>query len=200
MSKSVITNNEALAKVTVNQAAVAWFKPWLDKWPTQWAGPKPTLAMFMVAGLIDGKRPGVEAGHIAMCLRDGGCTVQQFTTAFSCGPANNYRRALVGSGFLSCTVEGKPYAFKLTFTAKGMARLEKGIAAAALAATAGDMPAKPAKKAAGKRKAKKAADTAPAQTPTSEQPSAPEGQTAETAGDVPVSAGTLADLAAHFQG
>lgn len=195
-------NVAVLAQIKVDQARLTWFKPYLAKWPAKWAGNPPTPEMLMVPLLIDGKRPGFEAGHIAMCLRPEGCTVQQFQTAFSCGPANNYRRALVRTGWFSLSVEGKPYAFKLTVTAKGEAKLVKAMAAAAEAATneQADKPAKPAKKPARKRAAKKAVTQPAAQTPTSEPASPNEGQadTQGVAANEPVAGEALAQLAAHF--
>ena len=157
---------DVLAKVNPVAGALTWFDTILKHWHRE-AGAKPTTAMLMVPVLL-GKRPGVEALHIAMTLRAEGCTVQQFCLAGSCGPANNYRRALVKSGWFACTVTGKPYAFTLGFTAKGEAKVMA--AQTALAAVGVDTPAKPAKKAKHKAKAKKAAAVAAVETPTSEAP------------------------------
>ena len=104
-----------LDTLKVDGKAIAWFASVLKNWPTKWAGAKPSDAMLYVPVVL-GKRPGVEALHLAMCLRPEGCTVQQFQTAASCGPANNYRRSMVKTGWFTCTVEGKPYAFKLALT------------------------------------------------------------------------------------
>lgn len=188
-----------LKRIKINEAALAWFQPYLKGWPIKWAGSAPTAEMLMVPLLL-GKRPGVEAGHIAMCLRPEGCTVQAFQTAFSCGPANNYRRALVKSGWFSLTVTGKPYAFTMTFTAKGEARLVKAIEQAALAATVGDAekPAKAKSKAKGKAKGKKATTVAEPEMPASEPASPIEGQAAVTEGETTAPATSLEALAAHF--
>lgn len=156
---------DVLAKIVPVASMLTWFDTYLRTWHRE-AGSKPTNAMLMVALLL-GKRPGVEALHIAMTLRPEGCTVQQFCLAGSCGPANNYRRALVKSGWFSCTVTGKPYAFTLGFTAKGEAKV---MTAQAALVAAGEQPAKPAKKAKRKAKAKKAATVAAGETPTSEAP------------------------------
>ena len=169
MVNEMVTNTtrpvtlDVLAKINPVAGALSWFDTILKHWYRE-AGSKPTPQMLMVALLL-GKRPGVEALHIAMTLRPEGCTVQQFCLAGSCGPANNYRRALVKSGWFSCTVTGKPYAFTLGFTAKGEAKVMA--AQAALTAAGTDTPAKPAKKA--KRKAK-AAPVAVSETATSEAP------------------------------
>lgn len=163
---------DVLAKVNPVAGALTWFDTILKHWHRE-AGAKPTAAMLMVPVLL-GKRPGVEALHIAMTLRAEGCTVQQFCLAGSCGPANNYRRALVKSGWFSCTVTGKPYAFTLGFTAKGEAKVLA--AQAALAAAGVDTPAKPAKKAKRKAKAAKATPVAVAETPTSDAASGNAGQ------------------------
>lgn len=166
---------DVLAKVNPVAGALTWFDTILKHWHRE-AGAKPTAAMLMVPVLL-GKRPGVEALHIAMTLRAEGCTVQQFCLAGSCGPANNYRRALVKSGWFACTVTGKPYAFTLGFTAKGEAKVLA--AQTALAAAGLDTPAKPAKKAKRKAKAAKATPVAVAETPTSEAPTGNEGIPAE---------------------
>lgn len=157
-----VTDNTAmLSSIKVNAAALVWYADTLKGWHKQ-AGSKPTQAMLMVPVLLD-KRPGVEALHIAMTLRPEGCTVAQFVLAGSCGPANNYRRALVKSGWFSQTVEGKPYAFKLTVTAKGQAKLDKAQVQAEAEATVADV-VKPK----GKRKAKKPVKQPVTETPTSE--------------------------------
>lgn len=168
-------NDDVLAGIKVIVSALAWFQPTLKGWHKQ-AGSKPTDAMLMVPVLM-GKRPGVEALHVAMCLRPEGCTVAQFCLAGSCGPANNYRRQLVKAGWFATTVEGKPYAFKLTVTAKGAAKLEKAtIAFEAEASVAkADKPAKPAKKPTGKRKGAKVINTPAPETATSDAPAADTG-------------------------
>lgn len=127
-------NTDTTAKVTkgrtVKPAAVTvsmgteWFNTYLEQWPDR-AGKKPTQAMFKAALVLGkpgvGKRPGAESGHIAMCLRPEGCTVQQFLlTGMATGPANNWRRDLRRVyGLVTESVTGKPFAFHLRLTAKG---------------------------------------------------------------------------------
>lgn len=174
---------------------VTWYRDLLANWPgARECGAKPSRELLsMVHWLDPKKRPGVEALHIAMALRDGGCTVRQFQVAGSCGPANNYRRALVNAGLIKVSVEGKPYAYVATLTAKGQAAIARNVKAAAEAAPADKAADKPAKAAKAKRKARKAADKpagevtapaateqAPAETPTSEHAPVTEGHTAET--------------------
>lgn len=113
-------------KVAVQAAAndITWFDGPLATWAVATMGAKPTPAMFKAALVLGkpgvGKRPGHEALHIAMCLRREGCTVRQFCTAGSCGPANNWRRALRRDyGLVSEAKTGTPYAFHLMLTAKG---------------------------------------------------------------------------------
>lgn len=177
----IVTNKpvtaDVLAKINPVTTALTWFDTILKHWHRE-AGSKPAPQMLMVALLL-GKRPGVEALHIAMTLRAEGCTVQQFCLAGSCGPANNYRRALVKSGWFSCTVTGKPYAFTLGFTAKGEAKV---MAAQAALAAAGEQPVKPAKKAKRKAKAKKAAQM-PVSEPATSEPVT--GSEAGTVGNMP---------------
>jgi hypothetical protein len=181
-----IDNTAALNAVSVVAGKLTWFASYLKNWHKQ-AGEKPTDAMLMVPVLL-GKRPGVEALHIAMCLRNEGCTVAQFCLAGSCGPANNYRRTLVSEGLFNCVVEGKPYAFKLGVTSKGVTALKKGAERlTAEASTAAEPKAKKAKGGNAKRKAKGAAVAVPvadpvaAETPTSEVPMPSEGQQGEQA-------------------
>jgi|SRR5581483_9946609 len=149
----------------------AWQKPW---------GSKPTADMFATVHAA-GKRPGVEALHLAMCLRPEGCTVPQFTAAGAalkggkCGPANNARRGLVAAGwFTQSIVPGsRPYAFMLTPTAKLKAALKAASVTANAAATAatGDTAKAKAKRASKPRKASKAsAVQAPAPTPVDTAP------------------------------
>jgi hypothetical protein len=128
----------------------SWFNDTLATWLVEQCGPKPTLVQLQVP-LHFGKKPGVEALHIAMCLRKGGCTVRQYQIAGSCGPANNYRLRLVREGLVSITVEGKPYAYKLVLTPAGEAVIEKAKAkpepVTAAPATAKPVKAKAVKKA-----------------------------------------------------
>ena len=192
-----IDNTAMLQSIKVNPSRLTWFADTLKHWYKQ-AGSKPTDAMLMAAVLM-GLRPGVQALHIAMCLRPEGCTVSQFVLAGSCGPANNIRRDLVKAGYFTSKVEGKPYAFILTVTAKGQQRLNKAQAAAEAEASVIDAPK--GKKAKGKKAARKpkaapvtdvAVIPATVETPASDAPSAIEGQTVDPA--------QLQALAAQFNG
>jgi hypothetical protein len=160
--------------VKYQHPATSWYADLLKAWPRD-AGKKPTLSLLAMSHLLDRKkRPGVEMLHIAMALREGGCTVRQFLLAGNCGPANNYRRSLVNAGLVKCTVEGKPYAYVLTVTPKGEKAIAKAIDALASEA-ANTKPAKATKKAAGKRKPVAAAIPAKPETPTSDVPTVTEG-------------------------
>lgn len=141
-----------------------WFNDLLSNWQPATMGTKPTIAQLSVP-LWWGYRAGVEALHLAMCLRPEGCTVAQFCTAGSCGPANNKRTDVVKHRKLATvTVEGKPYAFKLVLTAAGRTAIENAVKKAA----EGDVAPKKAVKAdkapavaTGKIKGVKASPVAP---------------------------------------
>ena len=160
----------------------------LAKWQREW-GSKPTHEHFNTIAAF--KKPGVEALHLAMCLRPEGCTVPQFTAAGSvlkggkCGPANNTRHALAGivkgvdtglGMFKQTIMPGtRPYAFKLELTKAGkQAVVAAGKAAEAVnKAQATPTKGKPEK---ATSKPRKAAVTVPAVTapvtPTVEAPAA----------------------------
>lgn len=122
----------------------------LKVWHVKLMGEKPTHDLLNKAHGL-GCRAGVQALHIAMCLRAEGCTVTQFVAAGSCGPAHNKRRELVSQKLIKVAVAGKPYAYIATLTEKG----DKAIAAFEAKLAAGEAePAKPAK---GKGKKAKAA-------------------------------------------
>lgn len=103
----------------------------LANWQADKSGPAPALAAFDTVHAIAKKRPGVEALHVAMCLRPQGCTVREFRWAgrdndgMPCGPANNYRGALVTvDKVITVNVlpgQGREYRFKAVLTAKGAA-------------------------------------------------------------------------------
>ncbi len=165
---------------------LAWYATVLTDWQVKLFGSKPTAAMFTMVHNW-GYRPGLEALHIAMCLRPEGCTVRQFQMAGSCGPANNKRRDVVRVRQLATEAKvGTPYAFKLTPTAKGLQTAKAGEARAIAALT--DQPkakkalgaAKVEAKANGKPKAAKAsngprkAKGAPKAKPVPAQPTVPE--------------------------
>lgn len=130
-----------LTQTGLKVISTAWFNDILAKWLVNECGPKPTHEQLAVP-LALGKRPGVEALHIAMTLRPAGCTVRQFQVAGSCGPANNYRRALVADGLLTVQVQGKPYAFVAALTAKGKLAVAAGEKAAIAAKVTAEAPAK----------------------------------------------------------
>lgn len=164
-----------------------WYGEIFKAWQPKLMGKRPDNEHFAtVHGW--GYRPGVEALHLAMCLRPEGCTVAQFCMAGSCGPANNKRRQVINNGWARVTVSGKPYAFRLTITDKGLAVVKRNAQLAAdKAAAATAKPVKKAKavKAAGKPKGKgKPAKATPqagkpetAPTVTAEAPQAPQGET-----------------------
>lgn len=183
MVNEMVDVNNATGTATVDTASktprhpnVSWFAAILAAWVPKLMGSKPTADMLSTP-LYWGYRAGSEALHLAMCLRPEGCTVQQFCTAGSCGPANNKRRDVVSHRKLATvTVSGTPYAYKLVMTAKGRDALKAGIAKVASDTAAEKAkPAKATVKAAGKAKgavkAKKAtlkaakAFKAPAATP-----------------------------------
>lgn len=177
---------------TINHSA--WYAPLLADWQVKLCGPKPTAAHFAtVHGW--GFRPGVEALHLAMCLRDGGCTVRQFCVAGSCGPANNKRGLVVKRGLATVTVQGKPYSFKLTPTAKGLALIKANEAkandAAKVSALAKVLPtAKGKGKGNGKPASKPRKPRGPKAPPAPKPASEPASVTAAppvTAGDAPIS-------------
>lgn len=128
------TNAAVLADThskTPKHPNVTWFAAILAAWQVKLMGAKPTAEQLSVP-LYWGYRAGSEALHLAMCLRPEGCTVQQFCTAGSCGPANNKRRDVVSHRKLATvTVSGTPYAYKLVMTAKGRDALKAGIVKAA---------------------------------------------------------------------
>ena len=125
-----MTDIQNTAPVTVAKLAkhvdLTWYAAILKAWLPRESGPKVTSEQLAMAHLLwPKKRAGVEALHIAMALREHGCTVRQFQIAGSCGPANNHRRAMVASKVVRETVVGKPYAYVLTVTPKGEAAIAK---------------------------------------------------------------------------
>lgn len=133
--ETTATNLAAIAEraarmATPKHANVGWYAELLAQWQPKLMGAKPTAEQLSVP-LYWGYRAGLEALHISMCLRTEGCTVQQFCTAGSCGPANNKRRDVTSHRKLATvTVDGKPYAYKLVMTPKGRDALKAGIAKA----------------------------------------------------------------------
>lgn len=147
-----------VASKTPKHPNLTWYAAILAGWQVKLMGAKPTADQLSTP-LYWGYRAGSEALHLAMCLRPEGCTVQQFCTAGSCGPANNKRRDVVSHRKLATvTVSGTPYAYKLVMTAKGRDALKAGIAKVAAgeveAKVKAKAPAKAAKAAKGKVNAK----------------------------------------------
>lgn len=108
--------------------AVAYYAPFVQRWHTDKSGPVVTQGLLDVVTALKG-RPGIEMLHIAMCLRPGGCTVDEYRWAAAradgmpAGPANNNRKALVQARVINVTVtpEGRSYRFKAVLTPKGVA-------------------------------------------------------------------------------
>lgn len=137
----------------------------LAKWLADVCGPAPALATFDVVHAIADKRQGVEALHIAMCLRPNGCTVREFQVAGNCGPASNYRRELqtVAKVITVTKLPGdgkRAYRFKAYLTAKGVKLCEAaGITPPKGAVKAdGDAPAKAPRRRVSKAKVKATPD------------------------------------------
>src|ERR1700682_3488249 len=89
-----MTNAQVLRTVTTNHM-IDGFKFATKAWPVKYAGPVPSNEMLMVA-LLFGKRrrPGPEAGFVAMQLRPEGASVAELSAAFNSGPAHNHSREL----------------------------------------------------------------------------------------------------------
>lgn len=148
----------------VNNAATHYadiFKGWSGE-KAKMLGPKPTAELLDHVHKL-GARPGKQALAIAMGLRDCGITAGQMQIA--CGaPQLNKMRGFITDAFVkrlaAPKVEGHTV-YRLELTAKGKQRIERAEkqlakAEAAGAAVEGEAPAKPAKKAASKRKPKAA--------------------------------------------
>lgn len=107
--------------------AVAYYAPFITRWHTDKSGPVVTPGLLNVITALKA-RPGIEMLHIAMCLRPGGCTVDEYRWAAAradgmpAGPANNNRKALVEARVINVTVtpEGRSYRFKAVLTPKGV--------------------------------------------------------------------------------
>lgn len=109
--------------------AAAYYAPFIAAWQPDKSGPVVTAGLIDVITALK-PRPGIEMLHIAMCLRPGGCTVDEYrwaarnlTTGMPAGPANNNRKALVEARVLNVTVtpEGRSYRFKAVLAPKGVA-------------------------------------------------------------------------------
>lgn len=142
MNTVTINNLDVLKTVTCNHM-IEGFKSYTKNWPTKFAGPVPTAEMFMVS-LLFGKnrKPGPEAGFIAMQLRPEGASVAELSMAFNCGPAHNHSRALShdtkGNGLHLFTRTKGNGKFWLTFTAKGVKALESALKGMAVQMAAGE--------------------------------------------------------------
>jgi len=132
----------------------------------QWSkalGPKPTEAELALAHVFG--RPGKQSFVVALALRGDGVTRGQMLEACSLfdgkpTPQLNHMRALVNAKMFTRLPVPNAYALERGPNAQRFIDLHGA------KATEGE-PAKPAKKAAGKRKAKKAAPGATVETPIS---------------------------------
>lgn len=187
MNMTTVANTEVLRVVTVNQAQVDGFnhavnqgKPghWSKKWPAA-AGECPSPEMMQVALLMGKQRkPGPEAGFVAMQLRPNGASLAELAAAFNSGPAHNHSRALSsdakGNGLHYFERSKGGGRFMLTFTLKGQKALEgalKAMATSEPTKATGEAAANPAPtKGKGKKAKGKApeADTAPTEAPASD--------------------------------
>jgi hypothetical protein len=141
---TTINNADVLRLVTVNAAQVDGFnhavnqgKPghWSKKWPAA-AGDVPSPEMMQVALLMGKQRkPGPEAGFVAMQLRSNGASLAELAAAFNSGPAHNHSRALSsdakGNGLHYFERSKGGGRFMLTFTIKGQKALEAALKAMA---------------------------------------------------------------------
>jgi hypothetical protein len=194
MAKQLTLHEAALKRVVVNNAAIAWFQPFVANWanlPVS-VGSCPSPEMFTIAAAFAKRGAGRESAFTAMNLRPEGCSVQQHGTAFDSGPAKNHYRDLWRAGYFTATkvpVAGTMgNAYKLELTEQGVAHLESlGVIKASKA-----KPAKATGKPAGKRKPKPVPVPAEAETPISDAP-AGNGSVPE-----PVTDTALAALASHF--
>lgn len=181
MAKSIDTreqiNARVLSTVTVHPHMIANLKAIMTKpWP-KLAGPQPTDTQLMAAAAYSKLTAGSEAMFMAMQLRDDGCSVLQLGQACGAGPAHNHSRDHAGKVWHNFN-RGKlgVGTYTLAFTPKGEKWLAEYLAKLAAGQAEGAVetkkPAKAVAKGKGKAKAKKASKVAPAETPTSDAPSA----------------------------
>jgi len=172
-TQNTINNVDVLKTVTPVQFLVDGFQPWLKGWPVKHAGPAPTAEMLTVA-LAFGKlrKPGPEAGFVAMQLRPEGASVAELSAAFNSGPAHNHSRELSannrGEGLHYFTRVKGSGRFWLTFTQKGVKALERALQGFQATLTAG--ADSDATKPAGKQKAKGGTTKPKAEKATSDAP------------------------------
>jgi hypothetical protein len=131
-------------------------------------GPKPSEAELALAHVFG--RPGKQSFVVALALRGDGVTRGQMLEACSLfdgkpTPQLNHMRALVNAKMFTRLAVPGAYAIEKGPNAQRFIDLHGAKAADKVEA---ETPAKPAKKAAGKRKAKKATPAAQAETPVSE--------------------------------
>lgn len=128
-TKATATTTTASKGTLPGRDSAAFYDPFIAAWQADKCGPVVTPALIATVVALK-QRPGIEMLHIAMCLRAGGCTVDEYrwagrnlTTGMPCGPANNNRKAFIVAGLLneSITREGRSYRFKCTLTAKAAA-------------------------------------------------------------------------------
>lgn len=133
------------------------------------AGPAPTADALRIAHVFG--RPGKQSFALAMAMRDAGMTAGQMSVA--CGaPQNNHRIALIKKGYFKAVTmpqtENGHTVYRIALTAKGQAKVDK-----ALAAAAADAPVTGKAKAKRKAKAPATADApaiAPADAPQADAP------------------------------
>jgi len=152
--------------------ATNWYAGSFKNWSTKALGSKPTADQLEAIHLL-GLRPGKQALANAMALRPEGVTNAQIIQA--CGnPQLNRMRGLIADKLVKrepVPMTGAGHTvYKLVLTPKGEQRISKAREriAAAEAEGAGEAPAKPVKRAAGKPKAKGAPKAPKAEKRTSE--------------------------------
>jgi hypothetical protein len=175
-------------QIKVNENWCAYFKKALKLWHKAHGTPctpqQLTLAVMLTS---NNHTPGIECLSTAMSLRNEGYLEAQYTslattadlkgTGVPVGPANNKRRALIKAGYIDEVVIGKPANRQVALTPKGIRAMQAAFGSAELKAAGAAVEApKATAKAKGKPKAKKPTPQPTAETPTSEAPSATEGQ------------------------
>ena len=172
--------------------ATNWYAGSFKNWSIKALGAKPTADQLEAIHLL-GLRPGKQALANAMALRPEGVTNAQIIQA--CGnPQLNRMRGLIADKLVKrepVPMTGNGHTvYKLVLTPKGEQRISKArerIAAAELEG-AGEVPAKPVKKAAGKPKAKGAPKAPKAEKPASEPAKPAEPPSSEQAKASPMAA------------
>ena len=173
--------------------ATNWYAGSFKNWSIKALGPKPTADQLEAIHLL-GLRPGKQALANAMALRPEGVTNAQIIQA--CGnPQLNRMRGLIADKLVKrepVPMTGAGHTvYKLVLTPKGEQRISKAREriAAADAEGAGDVPAKPVKRAAGKPKAKGAPKAPKAEKRTSDLAEPVEGTATALPAVLPVTDG-----------